>query len=121
MNPFVYKRLSLSQQQTRPQQQLIHFTINQPEDGIYDAWDIEISQYHKKSNKLIGVNIEKIRTAAISDNNDKNCIICFDIKDPVIVMVCCKAYFCSECISTWLEQKSNCPHCRYKDPVFIEL
>ncbi len=50
------------------------------------------------------------------------CSVCYDdAPESMLIMVCCKQYFCFPCISAWWGQKKSCPACRVEDPVFVEV
>ena len=40
------------------------------------------------------------------------CGVCFDSIDNKTILNCCHSAYCFECVSTWLNTKNICPHCR---------
>ena len=54
--------------------------------------------------------------------SEEPCSVCYDDEsENMLIMVCCKQYFCFACISAWWKEKKTCPACRVSDPVFVEI
>ena len=74
-----------------------------------------------KRQKLYDRNISSVKEMARHKSEDP-CSVCFDDEpESMLIMVCCKQYFCFACISAWWKEKRTCPACRLTDPVFIEV
>lgn len=63
-------------------------------------------------------NIETVKKR-VETTKDIICILCYEKNENEdvstnIVLKCCQKNFCMTCISTWLNQKKKCPHCREK-------
>ena len=125
MNPFVYRRITKS---GGPYTQPSQFSINVSRTiDLYDILDDEIDTHKEidikevNSEKKIRIsNIKEIEAIAQKDH-DNSCIVCFEGGSNLLIMTCCKAYFCEECIYSWFKCQSSCPHCRFEDPVFVEV
>ena len=79
--------------------------------------------YSNQTNKIKAIqkldeSIDKIKskikllTERINENSI--CPICFDSIKNKTLLNCCHNSFCFECITMWLCDKTNCPHCRKK-------
>lgn len=79
---------------------------------------IDKDQTHKE---LYERNIGSVTEMAKYKPKDP-CSVCYDdAPESMLIMVCCKQYFCFPCISAWWGQKKSCPACRVEDPVFVEV
>jgi hypothetical protein len=62
----------------------------------------------------LGEHLKDVRQMKVG-TSEKECSICIKkfVKDQVIRLLPCKHIFHEECIVPWLEQKSECPNCRF--------
>lgn len=100
------------------------------ENEVYNKWDDIISREALPKDTVISINNTKIKKCKKSlgrikllakQNHNETCMICMVNTSELLIMNCCHQYFCIECIGKWLTVKSDCPHCRNKDPIFIEV
>lgn len=115
-----------------------NFDIDETENFSIESLLEEITRPPPREN-LHSQNNSHIRSVIFSDKTyyDKNikvvtelakykpedyCSICYedDFKN-MLIMVCCKQYFCFDCISAWWKENKTCPSCRMEEPVFIEV
>jgi len=75
----------------------------------------------EKRKSLYDRNIASVKELA-KLNSEEPCSVCYDEdSENMLIMVCCKQFFCFACISAWWKEKKTCPACRISDPVFIEV
>jgi hypothetical protein len=91
------------------------------EQNIRDITNTSLSNINSKQKELYEKNIESVKEMSQYKPKDP-CSVCYD-DDPesMLIMVCCKQYFCFACISAWWKEKKTCPSCRLDDPVFVEV
>ncbi len=80
-------------------------------DKTNQAYHMLLSNYNTKitESKFILSTLEKITD--IIDDEDNNCIICYDIM-PEPIITPCGHLFCQECINKCLSMKKECPMCK---------
>ena len=99
--------------------------INQSSRNLLDQnfvkVDNRLDKDSEKRKKLYDRNIDFV-TEIAKYKWEEPCSVCYD-EEPnnMMIMVCCKQYFCFACISAWWKEKKTCPACRMTDPVFIEI
>ena len=87
---------------------------------ISRATKTEIKNAEKRK-ELYDRNIASVSEMA-KHEREEPCSICYDDEaENMLIMVCCKQYFCFACISAWWKEKKTCPACRISDPVFVEM
>ena len=81
----------------------------------------KINKWKLKEEKI---NLEIIELKKRADSiGSSNCAICYDVLNNPVLEPKCQNVFCSGCLLTWLNTKSNCPLCRkdIKPPSLIYI